>query len=1274
MIQVLDLKTEKIVAVFENKPDSALYWNDTHHKSLKNNEETFDFTAQSSAPEAEHLAKRNRVIIPDEDGTFLEFIIVDTAQFGTRGKEVRTIASYTEISKQKIVEPIVLEGQTINTAGQHVLSGTEWQVGLTDYAGIRKVEFLEHTKGLDALRHLATLFSLELRFRIETKGNRITGRYVDFLKRIGINRGKEVVLGKDLLGVTRKENTLNIVTALLCLGPEREDGSRPIVRVEDKEALERWGRNGRHLWDIYIPDSIDGEMTDAHLTELGRAELNKRINASILYEVDAASLEHILGYEHEKARLGDSTRVKDPDFSPPLFLDSRVIAVERSISQKSKKKFFLGEFIERKEADVMKNFLALRSALLQKASAADIQAVKEYAEQVASEAEGTAKEYAEVIVVDAIDQAAEDATTKAGQAEQNAKDYALSEAEAARLAAIQAAAVDAQNKANAVKTELETDIAAKADAEWVNGQLVTKANAADTYTKTEVNNALNSKVSTTTYTTDQQGVVTRLDSAESRITQTEKDIISKVSQTTYDTDINAAGTGLKVKMSAAETSILQNASAIDLRATKTELTNGLSGKADNSTVTALTSRVSTAESQLTVQADEIAARVTKTEFEGLEIGGRNIFKDSNYAKQTAGTSFSISTWGGNVQTGMYDSDVPAGLEGKSEKRICTSSGTGGGYHDRDSFELVSGETYTLSFWIKKTEDTTIGNTTYLAALNRSGDNYYIGLGSFPVTTSWTKVTRTYNITDSTAGIYKRRSILYSPGTIWLSHFKLEKGNKATDWTPAPEDVNSAISGVEGRLTTAESTITQHASSIASKVSQTDFNSLEGRMDSAESSITQQAGEIASKVSTTTYNTGMSSKEDSVYKQTSAPAHSNGRLWLNTSVTPNILYRSTGSAWVKATPTTAAEVGAYSASEGSALAGRLSTAESSITQNANNIALKVSKTDYTGNTIASLINQTATTIKLQAERIDLVGKVKAEHLAVIDLSSITANLGTVTAGMLTGVKIQTSGAEGTVTLENDSVKSVKGSWTTELKGGSLVASVDAGTYVKLNNNGIFAEVDGRSTFTIGSKVVNSLYEAFIWAEENNFHIDVGVSGGNPAAQYYFKNNGDFRTKTVEFEAGTYNKVGSGTGDGVYMFAGSANTYAKMKNDGAFFIVVNGSTKHTFYAGGTKSGGSIVIDGENLGMSPIDSPQILLEYLEFDIPLTSAGTKVYLESRFVKAVENFAVFPNNGKVIEKGPDYFILTGEGTADVRIIGERIGYTDVFFDDIDAANEEVAA
>jgi hypothetical protein len=136
--------------------------------------------------------------------------------------------------------------------------------------------------------------------------------------------------------------------------------------------------------------------------------------------------------------------------------------------------------------------------------------------------------------------------------------------------------------------------------------------------------------------------------------------------------------------------------------------------------------------------------------------------------------------------------------------------------------------------------------------------------------------------------------------------------------------------------------------------------------------------------------------------------------------------------------------------------------------------------------------------------------------------------------------------------------------------------------------------------------------------------------------------------------------------------STNYISQVSTDGRIYFYMGGSVKHSFNADGTKSGGSIEIEGINYGMSPIDSPQVLLEYIEFDIPLSTQGTKVFIDSIYLKTIDGFAVFPNNGKVIEKGLDYFIISGEGVSDCRIVGERIGYKGVFYNDLDAINENM--
>lgn len=95
----------------------------------------------------------------------------------------------------------------------------------------------------------------------------------------------------------------------------------------------------------------------------------------------------------------------------------------------------------------------------------------------------------------------------------------------------------------------------------------TVAGDLNAYTVTEVNNALNAKVSTTTYTTDKEGIISRLDSTESSITQQAGEIASKVNQTDFNL--------LDGRVDAAESTILQQAGLIETKVSQIEYTKSL---------------------------------------------------------------------------------------------------------------------------------------------------------------------------------------------------------------------------------------------------------------------------------------------------------------------------------------------------------------------------------------------------------------------------------------------------------------------------------------------------------------------------------------------------------------------------------------------------------------------------------------------------------------------------------------------------------------------------
>ena len=139
-------------------------------------------------------------------------------------------------------------------------------------------------------------------------------------------------------------------------------------------------------------------------------------------------------------------------------------------------------------------------------------------------------------------------------------------------------------------------------------------------------------------------------------------------------------------------------------------------------------------------------------------------------------------------------------------------------------------------------------------------------------------------------------------------------------------------------------------------------------------------------------------------------------------------------------------------------------------------------------------------------------------------------------------------------------------------------------------------------------------------------------------------------------------------------GTSVTYSgiSLMNSDAINIYFSGTMKHQFRADGTKTGGSIEIDGKTLGMSPIDSPRVLFLDVIPDVEAKSEGTEVRFDAQFAKAMNGYKVFPNKNVEIEDiTPDGFIVVGNGKVDLLILGRRIKYEDTYWQEMPTEEEE---
>ena len=262
----------------------------------------------------------------------------------------------------------------------------------------------------------------------------------------------------------------------------------------------------------------------------------------------------------------------------------------------------------------------------------------------------------------------------------------------------------------------------------------------------------------------------RVHTAETGIEQNSKDIKLKANTNDVYNKENVNGLISKevtdrdaaIELSAA--GIRQTVS--ETYATKTALNN----KADSSTVTALTERVTTAESTITQHSADITARVTKTEFEALEIGGRNLFKGS--------ATLSGGEWTKDQASAVVVSDGIAAITKATNGNSRIYQMPANGY-----WSWITGENYVVSIDARSDTDSC---QLFMNAVG-AGSNLSKG---FNVTTDWKRYSFAFTSTNGGTGSMSFYNYGATGDVLQVRRPKLEKGNKATAWTPAPEDLEA----------------------------------------------------------------------------------------------------------------------------------------------------------------------------------------------------------------------------------------------------------------------------------------------------------------------------------------------------------------------------------------------------------------------------------------------------------------------------------------------------
>lgn len=369
----------------------------------------------------------------------------------------------------------------------------------------------------------------------------------------------------------------------------------------------------------------------------------------------------------------------------------------------------------------------------------------------------------------AVDAAKEDAVAASAAARlaKELADSAKADAEEAQKAAdkAQKAADDAYNKA---------DEAQKA----VDGLSVTVAHMQTQITQTQEQIALSA---TKTEVTETNKKVTAVETAANDAYDQASAALSTAQ--TAQTAANGANTAAGNAQTAAETAQVTADDAKTKAETAQVTADDAKEKAEKAQedISKLDVRVSKNEADLKVANDQIASKVSRTELQLLEVGGKNMIRG-------------LLDGAGWVEYSDFNEEEHGFekiyLAAEPKYIFCGND-----------FSLTPGQKYTLSFTVKLSGYME-SPSLHIVTGGVDGDAIY-GVVLDTLTGTYARIVKTFTAegnAEDLASCYLKINVTEppdwyegsEPGCLYIKDIQLEKGDKATDWGFAPEDLVDAL--------------------------------------------------------------------------------------------------------------------------------------------------------------------------------------------------------------------------------------------------------------------------------------------------------------------------------------------------------------------------------------------------------------------------------------------------------------------------------------------------
>ncbi|MBR4403467.1 MAG: carbohydrate binding domain-containing protein [Flavobacteriales bacterium] len=165
--------------------------------------------------------------------------------------------------------------------------------------------------------------------------------------------------------------------------------------------------------------------------------------------------------------------------------------------------------------------------------------------------------------------------------------------------------------------------------------------------------------------------------------------------------------------------------------------------------------------------------LVKKAVDGIEVGGTNLILNSDFSEGTEHWSL----WHNTGTLSVVDKVATFSLGDTQVQGVLQTS----------AFNIVSGEEYMVSFDVRSDNLTSL-NYCYLMS---SSGNIWQPLTP-TITTTWQRIEYKFKATTTGEYMFGFGMSQAAGKSFQIKRVKVERGNKATDWSPAPEDVQKQL--------------------------------------------------------------------------------------------------------------------------------------------------------------------------------------------------------------------------------------------------------------------------------------------------------------------------------------------------------------------------------------------------------------------------------------------------------------------------------------------------